>query len=199
MYHHQTDSQQSYHVPNEPYTPIRLRPPRTESIFSSEIYLVDNTAATAGSGWGSAPPLFAQDVRIDGWAVVGDGANPRRESVCVVVNSDLVSNPRHTTTELQSSSCSRKTMLGASQVGSLKKVGVGSGAYVVYDIIITTREGTTMKILKRYSAFEELWEGLMSSIAVCLYLNFFKIFINSIYFTSLLFTLRFPISPQRLL
>jgi len=159
------ESDHALKAPNEPYTPIRLRAPRTESIFSSEIYLVDNTAATAGSGWCSAPPLFAQDVRIDGWAVVGDGANPRRESVCVAVNSDIVPNPSDSTTE-HSSSCSRKSMLGASQVGSLKKVGVGSGAYVVYDIIITTREGPTMKILKRYSAFEELWEGLMSSIAV---------------------------------
>jgi len=32
----------------------------------------------------------------------------------------------------------------------------GSGAYVIYDCVITTKERTTMHILKRYSEFEEL-------------------------------------------
>ncbi|KIM38455.1 hypothetical protein M413DRAFT_447714 [Hebeloma cylindrosporum] len=39
-------------------------------------------------------------------------------------------------------------------------VGKGAGAYVVYDVVITTREGTTMHVLKRYTAFEQLWGAL---------------------------------------
>jgi len=66
------------------------------------------------------------------------------------------------------------TTLGRSQVGSLKKVSSGSGAFVVCDIAITTREGTTMKILRRYSSFEELWEGLMTSLAVSHLFFFFR-------------------------
>ncbi|KAF8956778.1 hypothetical protein BDZ97DRAFT_1849600, partial [Flammula alnicola] len=40
------------------------------------------------------------------------------------------------------------------------KPGKGVGAYVAYDCAIVTREGTTMHILKRYTAFEELHEKL---------------------------------------
>lgn len=40
----------------------------------------------------------------------------------------------------------------------------GSGAYVVYDCVILTKEGTTMHILKRYSAFEELHDTLKRSL-----------------------------------
>ncbi|KAF8879770.1 hypothetical protein CPB84DRAFT_287566 [Gymnopilus junonius] len=90
----------------------RSLPP--ESIFSADIFLSDNRTTAADS-----PPLFAQDVRIDGWSVVGDGA------------------PK----------------LGTS---ANKGASIGGGAYVVYDCVITTREGTTMHLLKRYSAFEEL-------------------------------------------
>uniref|UniRef100_A0A8H8CE75 Endosomal/vacuolar adapter protein YPT35 n=1 Tax=Psilocybe cubensis TaxID=181762 RepID=A0A8H8CE75_PSICU len=48
---------------------------------------------------------------------------------------------------------------GGGKFGSSKTIG-GSGAYVVYDCVITTREGTTMHVLKRYSAFEELRSSL---------------------------------------
>ncbi|KAF8964586.1 hypothetical protein BDZ97DRAFT_1815770 [Flammula alnicola] len=40
------------------------------------------------------------------------------------------------------------------------KPGKGVGPYVAYDCVIVTREGTTMHILKRYTAFEELHEKL---------------------------------------
>jgi hypothetical protein len=100
--------------------------------------------------------LFAQGVKIDGWVVVGDGA------MHVPTPGD----------DTQPSSPTRST-LGKTQVGSLKKVGSGSGAYVVYDIAITTREGTTMKILRRYSSFEELSEGLMTNLAVSISFGFF--------------------------
>ncbi|KAF8148042.1 Phox homologous domain-containing protein [Crassisporium funariophilum] len=40
------------------------------------------------------------------------------------------------------------------------KPGKGTGAYVVYDCVISTKEGTTMHLLKRYSAFEELHDVL---------------------------------------
>ncbi|KAF5323242.1 hypothetical protein D9619_013507 [Psilocybe cf. subviscida] len=46
---------------------------------------------------------------------------------------------------------------GWSTVGTTGKTGKGgAGAYVVYDVAITTREGTMMHALKRYTAFEEL-------------------------------------------
>ncbi|PPQ97317.1 hypothetical protein CVT26_006635 [Gymnopilus dilepis] len=93
----------------------RSLPP--ESIFSADIFLVDNT----GHAPSDAPPLFAQDVQISGWSIVGDGA------------------PK----------------LGSGTKGK-KGPSIGGGAYVVYDCVITTREGTTMHVLKRYSAFEEL-------------------------------------------
>lgn len=35
-------------------------------------------------------------------------------------------------------------------------VGLGGGAYVVYDCVITTKEGTSFHALKRYTAFEDL-------------------------------------------
>ncbi|TEB26102.1 hypothetical protein FA13DRAFT_1737757 [Coprinellus micaceus] len=37
---------------------------------------------------------------------------------------------------------------------------IGAGAYVVYDCVITTKEGTTFHTLKRYTAFEELDHAL---------------------------------------
>jgi hypothetical protein len=40
----------------------------------------------------------------------------------------------------------------------------GAGAYVAYDCAIVTREGTTMHILRRYTAFEELHERLKRSL-----------------------------------
>lgn len=40
----------------------------------------------------------------------------------------------------------------------------GSGAYVVYDCVILTKEGTRMHILKRYSAFKELHDTLRRSL-----------------------------------
>jgi len=40
----------------------------------------------------------------------------------------------------------------------------GSGAYVIYDCVILTKEGTKMHILKRYSAFEELHDILKRSL-----------------------------------
>lgn len=150
----------------EPFTPIRPRPPRAESIFSSEIYLVDNTIGGGNDSLRtSAPPLFAQAVKIDGWVVVGDGAIPHQDVML------LPDDPSRGSVSQPSSP--KKSTLGKSQVGSLKKVGSGSGAYVVYDIVITTREGTTMKIFRRYSSFEELWEGLMTSLAVGLPFIFF--------------------------
>jgi len=145
-----------------PFTPIRPRPPRAESVFSSEIYLVDNTTSDKNSAWSSAPPLFAQDVKIDGWVIVGDGANPRQDVMHVPDNPKPY--PRG-----GGPVSPRKSTMGESQVGSLNKVSSGSGAYVVYDIVITTREGTTMKILRRYSSFEELWDGLMASLATHLH------------------------------
>lgn len=45
-------------------------------------------------------------------------------------------------------------------------LGKGAGAYVVYDIVITTREGTTMHVLKRYTAFEQLWGALRRTLPV---------------------------------
>jgi len=152
------------------FTPIRPRPPRAESIYSSEIYLVDNTTGGSHSAWTSAPPLFAQAVKIDGWAIVGDGANPRQD----VMHVPQV-HPRSSNTQPSSPI---KSTLAKSQVGSLKKVSSGSGAYVVYDIAITTREGTTMKLLRRYSSFEELWEGLMTTLAVSLLIVISILLIN---------------------
>lgn len=35
-------------------------------------------------------------------------------------------------------------------------VGLGGGGYVVYDCVITTKEGTSFHALKRYTAFEDL-------------------------------------------
>ena len=92
---------------------------------------------------------------------MGDGAIPRQEVMHVPDDPKVHPNG----SDIQPSSPT-KSALAKSQVGSLKKVSSGSGAYVVYDIVITTREGTTMKILRRYSSFEELWEGLMTSLAV---------------------------------
>jgi len=40
----------------------------------------------------------------------------------------------------------------------------GSGAYVIYDCVILTKERTTMHILKRYSEFEELHDTLKRSL-----------------------------------
>ncbi|KDR79566.1 hypothetical protein GALMADRAFT_243664 [Galerina marginata CBS 339.88] len=49
--------------------------------------------------------------------------------------------------------------------GGTKSVSMGGGgAYVVYDCVITTREGTTMHVLKRYRAFEELREALKKTL-----------------------------------
>ena len=146
-----------------PFTPIRPRPPRTESIFSSEIFLVDNTTGSNNTAPSSTPPLFAQSVKIDGWVIVGDGANPRQYVMHVPDNPNVLPMGNHTPL-----SSPTKSTLGRSQVGSLKKVSSGSGAYVLYDIAIMTREGTTMKILRRFSSFEELWEGLMTNLAVSL-------------------------------
>lgn len=47
-----------------------------------------------------------------------------------------------------------------------KDASIGGGAYVVYDCVITIREGTTMHLLKRYSAFEELRAALKRSLPV---------------------------------
>ncbi|PPQ93588.1 hypothetical protein CVT25_005468 [Psilocybe cyanescens] len=52
-----------------------------------------------------------------------------------------------------------------SSSSSNKSIG-GGGAYVVYDCVITTREGTTMHVLKRYSAFEELRANLKRTLPV---------------------------------
>ncbi|KAH6901578.1 Phox homologous domain-containing protein [Coprinopsis sp. MPI-PUGE-AT-0042] len=38
--------------------------------------------------------------------------------------------------------------------------GIGSGAYVVYDCVVITKENTTFHVLKRYSAFEDLDHAL---------------------------------------
>ena len=45
-------------------------------------------------------------------------------------------------------------------------IGKGAGAYVVYDVVITTREGTTMHVLKRSTAFERLWGALRRTLPV---------------------------------
>ncbi|KJA20553.1 hypothetical protein HYPSUDRAFT_123533, partial [Hypholoma sublateritium FD-334 SS-4] len=51
------------------------------------------------------------------------------------------------------------TISGWTTVGDKDKARK-AGAYVAYDCAIVTREGTTMHILKRYTAFEELYERL---------------------------------------
>ncbi|CAA7270558.1 unnamed protein product [Cyclocybe aegerita] len=165
-------------VPYSTYQPNRKRPP-PESIFSADIYLADNTGSNSAgvmdgaSASTSAPPLFAQDVRIDGWVVVGDGAGAREEGALL---SPSVSSPPasagSSTSGFGSTASAREEStndghksdsglrLGRSKVGSLRKVSTGAGAYVVYDIAIVTKEGTTMRVLRRYSDFERLWVGL---------------------------------------
>lgn len=43
-----------------------------------------------------------------------------------------------------------------------------SGAYVVYDCVITTKEGTIIHAHKRYSSFVELDEALRATLPVCI-------------------------------
>ncbi|KAF9475483.1 hypothetical protein BDN70DRAFT_898149 [Pholiota conissans] len=58
------------------------------------------------------------------------------------------------------------TITGWTTVGDRSRKGGpagglrGAGAYIAYDCAIVTREGTTMHILKRYTAFEELNDRL---------------------------------------
>ncbi|KAF4609570.1 hypothetical protein D9613_012234 [Agrocybe pediades] len=117
-----------------------------QSVFSADIFLRDKTTAGGGAGTDDGSRnddgedhLFARDVRIDGWSTVGDGGGRLREK-----------KKRSNTMDGQLSSA-----------GMLEKVVQGGGAYVVYDIVIKTREGTEMRVLKRYSAFEELRENLI--------------------------------------
>jgi hypothetical protein len=57
-----------------PFIPVRPPPPRIEFIFSSEIFLVDNTAGGNNTSTSYTPPLFVQGAKIDGWVVVGGGS-----------------------------------------------------------------------------------------------------------------------------
>lgn len=69
---------------------------------------------------------------------------------------------------------------------------MGAGAYVVYDCAIVMREGgTTMRILKRYSAFEELEEGL-KRLSVGLFLLAPGISISSLFSHLILSPYSFP-------
>jgi len=43
-------------------------------------------------------------------------------------------------------------------------MGMRGGVYVVYDCVITTKEGTSIHCLKRYSAFLELYEALKKTV-----------------------------------
>lgn len=61
------------------------------------------------------------------------------------------------------------TIPGWTTVGDKDKARK-AGAYVAYDCAIVTREGTTMHILKRYTAFEELHERLKRTLPVSTYL-----------------------------
>jgi len=80
-------------------------------------------------------------VWIDGWSTVGDGGGR------------LKGKRRDT------GGGGGATTLGGIG-GGIKKVVQGGGAYVVYDVVIKTREGTEMRVFKRYSEFEELRERL---------------------------------------
>ncbi|TFK33635.1 Phox homologous domain-containing protein [Crucibulum laeve] len=94
-------------------SPLPRFPSPPPSVFSSDIYIGDNT---------NQPTLaFARDVRISGWSNVGD------------VNT-------------------------AKSPTLMQGMGISSsgGAYVVYDCVITTKEGAKIHTLKRYSDFEHL-------------------------------------------
>ena len=173
-----------------PYTaytpnPNRRRPP--ESVFSADIYLEDNTTpdgiASEGQnsrGSSTLPPLLAQEVRIDGWLVVGDGAGAKEDMNGASSSSTAPLSPispgptsPHQSPSISSSrpagpertlSKSKSTPLlskSALLSPTLPRLSHSSGAYVVYDIVITTKEATTIRVLKRYSDFERLREGLV--------------------------------------
>ncbi|EAU86527.1 hypothetical protein CC1G_10249 [Coprinopsis cinerea okayama7 len=60
------------------------------------------------------------------------------------------------------------TTVAGDKVPSLEKgrglTGLGSGAYVVYDCVVTTKENTTFHFLKRYTAFEDLEYALRKTL-----------------------------------
>ncbi|TFK23867.1 Phox-like protein [Coprinopsis marcescibilis] len=64
------------------------------------------------------------------------------------------------------------TTVAGDRVPSLQKgkglTGVGSGAYIVYDCVVTTKESTTFHVLKRYSDFEDLDWNLRKTLPVAL-------------------------------